>query len=52
MGSLISYNQSTKEKRENIVMASMNQSDIPLSHNWVISFDKGLNLDINFFEKR
>lgn len=46
VGSLISYNQSTKEKRENIVMASMNQSDIPLSHNWVISFDKGLNQDI------
>ncbi|MFJ7824820.1 Ig-like domain-containing protein [Psychrobacillus sp. NPDC096623] len=46
VGSLISYNQSTKEKQENIVMASMNQSDIPLNHNWVITFDKGINQDI------
>ncbi|MFJ5770146.1 Ig-like domain-containing protein [Psychrobacillus sp. NPDC093180] len=46
VGSLISYNQNTKEKQENIVMASMNQSDIPLNHNWVITFDKGMNKDI------
>ncbi|WP_313893602.1 hypothetical protein [Psychrobacillus sp.] len=43
LGSLISYNQSTKE---NIVLASGNQSDIPLNYNWVITFDKGLNQDI------
>ena len=27
-------------------MASMNQSDIPLDHNWVITFDNGMNQNI------
>jgi len=43
VGSLITYNQSNKEKQENIVMG---QSDIALNHNWVITFDKGINQDI------
>ncbi|MER1986655.1 MAG: Ig-like domain-containing protein [Solibacillus sp.] len=46
VGSLISYKQNTQEKQENIVIASMNESDIPLNHNWVITFDQGLNQDI------
>ena len=33
-------------KKENIITASMNKSDIPLNHKWVITYDKGLNQDI------
>lgn len=44
VGSLTSYNQvinekqhsSVEEKKENIITASMNQSDIPLNHKWWI----------------
>ena len=32
-------------KEENIITASMNQSDLPLNHEWVITYDKGLNQD-------
>ncbi len=53
-GSLISYHQinnekqnsSMDEKKENIITASMNQSDLPLNHEWVITYDKGLNQEL------
>lgn len=48
-GSLISYHQINNEKqlssieeKENIITVSMNQSDLPLNHEWVITYDKGL----------
>lgn len=50
IGSLISYNQGTKEKQEIIVMAGMNQSDTPVNHNWIITFDHGMNQD--FFNEK
>ena len=54
VASLISYNQIINEKQhfamdgkeENIITASMNQSDIPLNHEWIITNDKGLNQDM------
>ncbi|MBM7694272.1 hypothetical protein JOC77_003733 [Peribacillus deserti] len=54
IGSLISYPQIFNEKQhssikvsqENIATASMNQSDIPLNQEWVITYDNGLNRDI------
>jgi hypothetical protein len=54
VGSLISYNHiidekqhsSVYEKKENIIKATMNQSDLPLNHEWVITYDKGLNQEL------
>lgn len=51
VGSLIGYHQINNEKqyslkdekKENTIKASMNQSDLPLNHKWVITYDKGLN---------
>ncbi|MRX73749.1 hypothetical protein GJU40_16530 [Bacillus lacus] len=51
IGSLISYHQFFKEKQylsigvsqEDIIAASMNQSDIPLNKEWVITYDNGIN---------
>ena len=54
VASLISYNQIINEeqhfamdgKEENIITASMNQSDILLNHEWIITYDNGLNQDM------
>jgi hypothetical protein len=54
IGSLISYTQiidekqhsSIYEKNEKVIKASINQSDIPLNHEWVIFYDKGLNQEL------
>jgi hypothetical protein len=54
LGSLISHNQffnenqhsSMDKEKGNVIAARMNQSDIPLNHEWVITYDKGLNQDL------
>lgn len=54
VGGLIGFNQILNEKQqtsaevsqENIISASMTQSDLPLNHEWKIYYDKGLNQDL------
>ncbi|MED1674218.1 hypothetical protein [Pallidibacillus thermolactis] len=54
VGGLIGFTQILNEKQqtsteisqENIISASMTQSDIPLNHEWKIYYDKGLNQDL------
>ena len=51
VGSLIGYNLIFNEKQSSIevsqenITVSMKRSDIPLNHEWVITYDNGLNQD-------